>query len=318
MPPALLAVAPAPFVTLQDSGRQGWQRFGVSRSGAMDVEALAAANALVGNPPDMAALEFAQAGGVFRLAATSCRIAVAGGRFTCFVDDVPIPALTTTTMIRGQVLRIGGAPDAVWGYVAVAQGFAPAAQLGSHSTHARSGIGGFAGRALREGDVLPLASDWVRAEPERMLPSPAAMTGPLRVVLGPQLDFFTADAVAIFLSAEYRTTHQMDRLGYRLGGPTLEHAKGYNIISDGLVPGCIQVPGSGAPIVLLRDAQPPGGYPKIATLITADLGRLTQMRPGTALRFEAVEIDRAHALRHDFLARIAALRDQVTARGPSS
>ncbi|MBU6500191.1 MAG: allophanate hydrolase, partial [Rhodospirillales bacterium] len=172
--PALLAVAPTPFVTVQDAGRQGWQRFGVSRSGAMDIAALAMANALVGNPAGMAALEFAHAAGAFRLDATSARIAVTGGRFACFVDDWPIPPFTTFTLTRGQTLRVGGAPDAVWGYIAVAQGFDIPAQLGSQSTHARSGIGGFAGRVLREGDALPLASDWVRAEPERTLRLPPA------------------------------------------------------------------------------------------------------------------------------------------------
>jgi 5-oxoprolinase (ATP-hydrolysing) subunit C len=313
-PAALIAIAPAPLVSLQDAGRTGWQRFGVSRSGAMDVKALAVANALVGNPADTPALEFAYTAGEFRLAATSCRVAVAGGRFTGFVDDRPIPAYTTATMTRGQTLRIGGAPDAVWGYLAVAGGFDLPLRLGSHSTHVRSGIGGFAGRFIREGDVLGLLNDRVHAEPERTLLPPALPAGPLRVVMGPQEDFFTPEAIATFLSAEYRTTHQMDRLGYRLDGPALEHAKGYNIISDGIVPGCIQVPGGGTPIVLLRDAQPPGGYPKIATLVSPDLGRLAQMRPGTPLRFTAIDIDQAHALRRQFVAGLAALRGMVGER----
>ncbi len=314
--PGLLALDPAPFVTLQDAGRQGWQRFGVSRCGAMDIEALAMANALVGNPPETAALEFAHAGGSFRLTGTSCRVAITGGHFNCSIDGVPFPPLTSKTMTRGQILKIGGAADAVWGYIAVASGFDLSLQLGSRSTHARSGIGGFAGRALRQHDLLPLTADWVRAQPERMLPVQSRPTGPLHVVLGPQLEFFTPDAIALFLSAGYRTTHQMDRLGYRLAGPTLEHAKGFNIISDGLVPGCIQVPGSGAPIVLLRDAQPPGGYPKIATLVSSELGRFAQMRAGTELHFEAVEIDRAHSLRRDFVSRIAAMSDAVVECGP--
>lgn len=314
MPAALIAVAPGPFVSLQDAGRVGWQRFGLSRAGAMDQRALAMANSLVGNPPATAALEFAYAAGTFRLEATSCRIAVAGGRFAVYIDDWPIQPLTSATLMRGQTLRIGGAPDAVWGYLAVAQGFDVPPQLGSHSTHVRSGIGGFAGRFLTEGDVLPLASDWVRAEIERVLRPPPMRRGPLRVVMGPQEDFFTPEAIATFLSAEFRTTHLMDRLGYRLDGPRIEHAKGYNIISDGIVPGCIQVAGSGAPIVLMRDAQPPGGYPKIATVVSADLGRLAQMRPGTALRFEAIDIERAHALRREFDAAIAALPARTVER----
>jgi biotin-dependent carboxylase-like uncharacterized protein len=319
MQPALLAAAPTAFVTLQDAGRVGWQRFGVSRCGAMDAEALAIANILVGNAPDAAALEFAHAAGEWELRATSCRIAVTGGRFAVFVDDEPVPAFTTITLTRGQTLRIGGAPDAVWGYLAVAGGFDIAQQLGSLATHSRSGIGGLAGGAIRAGDALPLTADWVRAEPERSLREPPMpRDAPLRVVLGPQSDFFTSDAIDTFLSAEYRVTHQMDRLGYRLSGPVLAHAKGYNIISDGYVAGSIQVPGSGEPIVLLRDAQPPGGYPKIATILSADLGRLTQSRPGRNVRFEAVEMDVAQRLRREFVDRLATIGEriaEVTRRG---
>ena len=312
MQSALLAVAPTPFVTVQDLGRIGWQRFGVSRCGAMDIEALAIANALVGNAHDTAALEFAYAAGEWELAATSCRVAVTGGRFALFVDDEPVPAFTTITLTRGQSLRIGAAPDAVWGYLAVAGGLDLAPQLGSLATHSRSGIGGLAGRPVQAGDALPLAIDWVRAEPERSVRQPPMpRDAPLRVVLGPQDDFFTPDALATFLSSDYGVTHQMDRLGYRLSGPVLAHARGYNIISDGYVAGAIQVPGSGEPIVLLQDAQPPGGYPKIATIVTADLARLTQSRPGRSVRFEAVEIETAQRLRREFVERLATIGERI-------
>lgn len=312
MDAALLAVAPTPFVTLQDAGRIGWQRFGVSRCGAMDIEALAIANALVGNPADTAALEFAYAGGEWEVATISCRVAVTGGRFPVFVDDEPVAAFTTITLTRGQTLRIGGAPDAVWGYLAVAGGFDIPRQLGSLATHCRSGVGGLGGRPIRAGDVLPLVSEWVRAEPERGLREPPLPhEAPLRVMLGPQDDYFAAGAVDLFLSAEYKVTHQMDRLGYRLEGPALTHAKGYNIISDGYVPGAIQVPGGGEPIVLLQDAQPPGGYPKIATIISADLARLAQCRPGRAVRFEPIGIETAQRLRREFVARLATIRERI-------
>jgi biotin-dependent carboxylase-like uncharacterized protein len=311
MDAALLATAPTPFVTLQDRGRVGWQRFGVSRCGAMDIEALAIANALVGNAPDIAALEFAYAGGEWELAATSCRIAIAGGRFPIFVDDEPAPAFTTITLTRGQMLRIGGAPDAVWGYLAVAGGFDLPRQLGSLATHWRSGIGGL-GRPIRAGDALPLAAEWVRAEPERSIREPPLpREALLRVMLGPQDDYFSPAAVETFLSADYKVSHQMDRLGYRLEGPVLAHAKGYNIISDGYVPGAVQVPGSGQPIVLLQDAQPPGGYPKIATIITADLARLAQCRPGRTVRFEPIGIETAQRLRREFVAHLAGIPDRI-------
>lgn len=311
MDAALLAIAPTPFVTSQDRGRVGWQRFGVSRCGAMDIEGLAIANALVGNAPDTAALEFAYAGGEWELAATSCRIAVAGGRFPIFVDDEPAPAFTTITLTRGQTLRIGGAPDAVWGYLAVAGGFDLPRQLGSLATHCRSGVGGL-GRPIRAGDALPLAAEWVRAAPERSIREPPLpREAPLRVMLGPQDDYFSPAAVETFLSADYKVTHQMDRLGYRLEGPVLAHAKGYNIISDGYVPGAVQVPGSGEPIVLLQDAQPPGGYPKIATIITADLARLAQCRPGRTVHFEPIGIETGQRLRREFVAHLAGIPGRI-------
>ena len=312
MEPALLAVAPTPFVTLQDTGRVGWQRYGVSRCGAMDTEALAIANALVGNAPDAAGLEFAYAGGELEVATTSCRVAVSGGRFPIFVDDEPAPAFTTITLTRGQALRIGGAPDAVWGYLAVSGGFDLPRQLGSLATHCRSGIGGLGGRPIHAGDVLPLLAEWVRAEPERTLREPPLpYEAPLRVMLGPQDDYFAPTAIETFLSAAYKVTHQMDRLGYRLEGPALTHAKGYNIISDGYVPGAIQVPGGGEPIVLLQDAQPPGGYPKIATIVSADLARLAQCRPGRGVRFEPVGIETAQRLRREFVTRLASIAERI-------
>lgn len=309
--PALVAVDAGPFVTLQDTGRIGWQRFGVARSGAMDPDALATANLLVGNPADAAALEFAHVGGAFRLAATSCRIAVAGGFFAVTVAGRPIRPYTTATVLRGQTVRVGASRDAVWGYVAVSNGFDVPLQLGSRSTHARSGIGGLHGRAVRTGDILPLAHDTVHAAPERRLAALPDRRGFLRVVLGPQHDLFTPESLEVFLAGAYTVSNQMDRLGYRLEGPVLQHTHDHNIISDGLVAGCIQVPGSGVPIVLMRDAQLPGGYPKIATVIGADLGRLAQARPGTHVRFQSVSVAQAQAAHASFLASMARRGDDI-------
>ena len=308
---SLVAIEPGPFVTLQDAGRVGWQRFGVSRAGAMDMDALATANILAGNKPMEAALEFAQVGGTFRLQATSCRIGVAGGHFAVSVDGRAVPPYTSATVLRGQTVRIGVARNAIWGYVAISGGFGIPRQLGSLSTHARSGIGGLGGRAVQAGDVLPLNTDAVLAAPERRLADLPDRRGPVRVVLGPQDDLFTDEAVEVFQSATFRITPQMDRLGYRLDGPALQHARDHNIVSDGLVAGCIQVPGSGTPIVLMRDAQLPGGYPKIATVITADLGRLAQMRPGTPVRFAAVGLPEAQAAQRSFMAAMASRESAI-------
>jgi biotin-dependent carboxylase-like uncharacterized protein len=309
--PHLLALEPTPFTTVQDGGRQGWKRFGVSGAGAMDIEALAAANVLVGNPPDAPALEFAYAAGTWRVNAAACRIALAGGSFRLRLGDRTVPAGQSVTARHGEVVQGGGAADAVWGYLAIGGGIALPGQLGSLSTHVRSGLGGLRGRAIRAGDALPLAARQVPAGPELELPPGAPLAGPLRVVLGPQDDYFTAEAIEAFLSREFTVSVRFDRLGYRLSGPVLAHAKGFNIVSDGVVPGCVQVAGDGQPIVLMRDCQPPGGYPKIATVITADLGRLAQSRPGTAVRFRQVGIAEAQLLRRRMMARVADLPNRL-------
>jgi biotin-dependent carboxylase-like uncharacterized protein len=308
----LLAFDPAPFVTLQDAGRRGWMRYGVSGSGAMDFAAMAAANILVGNPPATPVLEFAHAAGAWRLAGAARRVAVTGGGFEIRLDGERLPPWRNFLLGEGGELRIGGAGDAVWGYLAVAGGFALPRQLGSLSTHLRSGIGGLEGRTLRAGDALPLGQP-VAVVPDLALPPAPVPEGALRVVLGPQDDYFTPEALEAFLGEEFAVSPQFDRLGTRLTGPVLHHARGFDIISDGVVPGCIQVPGNGQPIVLMRDCQPPGGYPKIATVITADLGRLAQSRAGTRLRFREVSLAEALAARRRLLERLAGLAGRLVA-----
>jgi biotin-dependent carboxylase-like uncharacterized protein len=228
------------------------------------------------------------------------------------IGDRVLPAGQSATVRQGEVVQSGGSADAVWGYLAIAGGIALPGQLGSLSTHVRSGLGGLRGRAIRPGDVLPLAAGQAPAGQENALAAAEPSPGPLRVVLGPQDDYFTAEAIEAFLGCEFTVSLRFDRLGYRLAGPVLNHAKGFNIVSDGVVPGCVQVPGDGQPIVLMRDCQPPGGYPKIATVITADLGRLAQSRPGTAVRFRQVGIAEAQLLRRRMMARLADLPDRLT------
>jgi biotin-dependent carboxylase-like uncharacterized protein len=308
MSDALLAIAPGPYVTVQDSGRRGWRRFGVSGAGAMDIVALHLANALVGNPADTAALEFAHVGGTWEIAAESCRIAVTGGDFAMSADGVPLAAWRSHTLVRGQLLTIGGTRDAVWGYLAVAGGFDIAARLGSVATHLGSGLGGANGRRLAGGDALPLLISRAPMGPERRSAPQRHAHGPMRVVLGPQDDFFAPETVEAFLGATWRVTHRADRMGTWLEGPKLAHARGFNVVSDGLVPGCIQVPGGGQPVVLLVDCQTLGGYPKLATIVTADLPRFTQTRPGRHVTFAAVDIATAHGLYREHQTRLAELK----------
>ena len=310
MTPVLRAVEPGAHVTLQDIGRFGWRRFGVAGAGAMDPDALLIANALIGNPPNSAALEFAHAGGVWRVEAASCRVAVTGGAFTLSSDDGPLAPWRSHRLVRGQTLTIGGTRDAVWGYLAVAGGFVVAPRLGSRSTHLRSGIGGIAGRRLQAGDAIPLLLDAAPLTPEARIPQPRRSTGPLRVVMGPQRDFFSSDTIGNFLASSWRVTHRGDRMGTWLEGPALPHEKGFNIVSDGLVPGCIQIPGGGQPVVLMMDCQTMGGYPKLATIITPDLPRFAQIRPGGLVSFAAHDIETAQRVYRDYRER----RDRVASR----
>jgi biotin-dependent carboxylase-like uncharacterized protein len=293
---ALRAMAPGPHVTIQDMGRRGWRRFGVSGAGAMDPLALAAANVLVGNSPDTAALEFAHVGGALEVAAESCRIAVTGGDFALSADGEPLACWQSHTLRRGQCICVGGTAEAVWGYLAVAGGLNVRPQLGSRATHLRSRLGGIGGRCLLQGDVQPLRVARVPYGCERRIAPIGSASGPIRVVLGPQDDFFSAETIAAFLGSTYRVSYRADRMGTWLDGPQLRHVNGYNVLSDGLVRGCIQVPGSGQPVVLLMDCQTIGGYPKLATIVTYDLPRFVQIKPGREVRFEAIDIETAQRL----------------------
>ena len=285
--PALRALETLPMTTVQDAGRTGWMRWGVSGAGAMDLESLSAANALVGNENGEAAVEFAR------------------------------QTYASLTLRRGQILRISAAPDAIWGYIAVAGGFELPEALGSRSTLLRAGIGGFHGRALIGGDRLMLRTDAVDHARTRLLARPERGPALLRVVLGPQDDHFEPESLRAFSNSDWAISNRMDRMGYHLNGPILRHsAKGANIVSDGIVAGSLQVPASGQPIALMMDRQPTGGYPKIATVLTADLGRLAQCRPGEIVRFVPVTVGEAVAARRLFAAHLGGLREAAAAPPP--
>ena len=206
---------------------------------------------------------------------------------------------------------------------AVAGGFALPPFMGSLSTYARAGVGGFQGRKLALGDVLPLAREQAPPGNERKLGQPFDYgSGPIRIVWGPQDDHFSERGRRTFTGSDYRVSKEADRMGIRFEGPTIEHAVsvdkgGADIISDGIGPGAIQVPGAGLPIVLLADRQTVGGYPKIATVASVDLPRLGRLLPGQTVRFAAVTVEEAEQLCRDQEARIQrALAGFAAARPP--
>lgn len=290
----LAVIDPGMQSTLQDFGRYGFQRYGISAAGAIDVLSMQIANALVGNARDEAVIELTLSGGTYRVEADHCRMAMAGAAMPVTIDGTAADCYRAHDLKRGSVVSIGFARAGMRAYLALAGGVAVEPLLGSRSTHLRSHLGGFGGRALRVGDQVPLRGGGSAGRPLMLRErNRLVFSGPVRVLLGPQDDAFTAAGIATFLSSAYTVTSRTDRMGCHLEGPSIEHRDGFNIISDGIVNGSIQVPGSGIPIILLADRQTTGGYPKIATIVSADLGRIGQARIGETIRFEAVSEEEA-------------------------
>jgi biotin-dependent carboxylase-like uncharacterized protein len=298
----LEVIDPGLHTTVQDLGRIGFRGVGVPASGPLDCISLRLANVLVGNQPGTPGLEMLMLGPKLKVLAGSVRVALVGCSAAMETGgDNPrrIPPSQSVRLARGEVVQIPALGDSLCAYLAVEGGFEISPMLGSASTYVRGGIGGFQGRRLQQGDLLPLKLDNVQSRAESALARPLdlALDQPIRVVLGPQADYFTEEAVKRFLSSDYKVSLESDRMGYRLEGPALKHAKGYNIVSDGIVTGAIQVPGSGQPIVLMVDNPTTGGYPKIATVISADIPVIGRRGPGRKIRFVAIDIDEAQRVR---------------------
>jgi biotin-dependent carboxylase-like uncharacterized protein len=289
--PALEVLSPGPLASIQDAGRRGLRRIGVPWAGVLDVRLMRLANALAGVADDAPVIECFDGGQQFAARGATLRVAVAGDaelELERGGERRALPAWRSLRLHDGDTLRIRRLRSGRIAMVAL-EGLAVPAMFGSASTYARAGLGGVDGRALRSGDRLAAAP--TRGGPDAALPlPPKPHAGPVRVVPGPQADHFTAAALQTLLGSDYRVTPEADRMGVRLQGPPLAHAGSHDIVSDATVPGSIQVPGNGQPIVLLADAQTAGGYPKIATVIGADLALVAGSRPGQALRFAAVDV----------------------------
>ena len=291
--------------TVQDIGRFGHRQSGVPVSGPMDRIAFRLANALVKNDANAPALEMLVVGPSFEVLAESLRIAVAGGVTEIFVlsgqHERRIPAGRSVRLSRGDIVTVGPLNASLCGYLAIEGGIDVQKSLGSASTYTRSQLGGVDGRPLRTGDVLQAVNDDAPPAAELMLPEAfdPGFERPIRVVLGPQEDHFTPQAIDNFLSADYKVTTLSDRMGFRLQGAKLDHTDGYNILSDGILPGSIQVPGDGQPIILMADCQTTGGYPKIATVISSDLPLVARRRSGASIRFTSVTQGEAENIRRE-------------------
>jgi len=300
---ALLVRQPGLFTTVQDLGRFGAQALGMPVAGAIDPLALRLANALVGNAHNEGVLEIGFMGPTLEVDADSVRVAIVGSVQASVQQgqDAPEKPLETNrshTLKRGQIVKIGFVSGTAYAYCAIEGGFALPRFMDSLSTYTRAALGGFQGRKLAAGDALPLDRAAASARNDLACTQPLPYgDGPIRIVPGPQDDYFADEALDVLTASEYVVTKETDRMGMRLDGPILKHSKGADIVSDGIATGCIQVPGAGTPIVLLADHQTIGGYPKIATVASADLPRLGQMMPGQRLRFAAITVAEAETLR---------------------
>jgi KipI family sensor histidine kinase inhibitor len=284
------------YTTVQDRGRPGYRRLGIPTAGAMDAVALQVANAAAGNMPDVAALEFTAPGPVLR-ALDEAIIALAGADLSPRLDGTSVELNRPFRVRRGQGLEFGPPRRGMWCYLAVHGGIDVRSVLRSRATFVPGALGGAGGRRLRDGDI-------VGRGPEQPSRGPAADVGgpylglpgdgiTVRVIPGPQDEWLTEASRTSLLTETFAISLRTDRAGARLDGPVLAHGISGEFLSDGLLPGAIQIPSGGRPIVILPDGPTTGGYPKAAALISADLRLVAQSRPGTRMRFMAVSMEEA-------------------------
>ncbi|MBF0527870.1 MAG: biotin-dependent carboxyltransferase [Deltaproteobacteria bacterium] len=290
----LKVITPGPMTTIQDLGRLGLGRYGVASSGALDARALASGNYLAGNQNDAAGLEITLAG--FKAEALrTIAVAITGGDLSAHLNGRSIPPWQSLIMEPGDKIHFRARRTGCRAYLTVGGGLAAPPILGSRSTNISAEFGGLAGRSLKKGDLLSaeilsrsLTATAACTLPSEMIPA----YGPpwtIRVILGPQDEQFTPEGLAVFGRAVYQVTSEVDRTGIRLVGPAISRRREYpeSVWSEGLIPGVIQVPGDGQPIIILNETVT-GGYRKIAAVISADLYMLGQLYPGDLIGFKPV------------------------------
>ena len=292
---------PGILTTIQDLGRYGFSQFGVPPSGALDTFSLRVGNLLVGNREEEACLEITLMGLKMK-AAKEAVIAITGGDLSPTLNGEPLEMWRTHLLVEGDVVAFKKVRAGCRAYLSVSGGFVVPKVMGSSSTYLSGSFGGLEGRKLRRGDILhtldissPMdklgfrfPSDWIPSLEKEVL---------LRVIPGPQDHHFTEKGFQTFCSSSYQITRQSDRMGVRLEGPKIERRSDVeeSIISEGLISGAIQVPGDGKPIIILTELVT-GGYTKIAGIISADLPKVAQLKPGDQVRFKPVSLEESHHL----------------------
>lgn len=294
-------VKPGLLSTIQDLGRWGYQANGMPVAGAMDRYAYSAANYLAGNSSQAAAIEMTMMGDTYHFDADTF-IAICGADMQATLNGKTVANWSSLLVPAGSELVFGYAVQGCRTYLAVQGGIDVPEVLGSRSTYTRGRIGGLEGRALKAGDVIaPLGSTTGRRSPKTLpakwIPNYGSEVS-VRVLLGPQDDYFTDKGIATLFETPYTISDEADRMGYRMEGAKIEHSSKPDIVSDALCQGAIQVPGHGMPIVMMADRQTTGGYAKIGTVIGPDLGMLAQAIPGSTVRFISCTDEEAVAALH--------------------
>jgi len=295
--PSMLVRDAGFFVQVQDLGRFGYQQYGVPVGGALDSYSLRAGNRLVGNADGASALEVSVQGPGFEMIGEGI-VAVTGGKLPVFKNGVRVPMWEALPLHSGDQLQLGALQHGSRAYICVAGGIDVPVVLGSRSTFLRGAFGGFQGRPIRVGDVLPLtdasveqhkcAGNFVPRSFQIELPTDCI---PVRVMFGPQDHLFSEAALSVFCTSEYQVATESDRMGCRLQGEAIKHDSLGQAISDGVALGSVQILGNGQPAILLADRQTTGGYLKIATVISADLSVLGQVSPKQKIRFVPVSYE---------------------------
>lgn len=296
---SIQVIAPGVLTTVQDRGRFGYLASGITEGGAMDQKAYARANGLVGNENGEAVLECTLMGPEL-LFTSETVAALTGADMSPVLDGEPVPMDRAFPVKSGQTLKLGMASKGLRSYLAVSGGIDVPLVLGSRSTNLKCRLGGFEGRKLAAGDVLPVGA-FVR-KPDRIVRPyhpVSAREITVRCVPGPQEEYFTEKGIETFYRTAYTVTPESDRMGMRLSGEKIETVHGSDIVSDGIVFGSVQVPKSGLPIILMADHQTAGGYAKIATVISDDLPVLAQAAPGTMIHFAKIPVEEAQKAKEE-------------------
>lgn len=310
--------SPGALSTVQDMGAVGHLADGFPSAGVMDRYSAALANILVGNGEGDAVVEMTMKGMCITFLDRTV-FALTGADMTPMLCKKNIPMNAAVTAHPGDVLEMGFARTGCRGYLAIRGGIDVPRVFGSRSTNLRCSFGGYYGRRLEEGDVVPITPAPLLSEyavSARNLPysGVGGKNISVRAVPGPQDYMFTPEALETFFSSPYTVSPESDRMGIRLKGEVLESRDGVDIISDGIVFGSVQVPRSGMPIVLMADRQTTGGYAKIATVIEADLPSLAQARPGDEITFVKTDVKSAAAALKGMRASLAQVRASLDAK----